>query len=54
MRELQQELRVLDNDVQLNDKFNTDDSFQPNTGFSVSEHMIESESIDFNFPEKNK
>ena len=54
MRELQQELQVLDNEVQLNDKLDTDDTFQPNTGYSVSEHILESEGIDFNFPEKNK
>jgi len=54
MRELQQELRVLDNQVQLSDNLETDDSFQPNTGFSVSEHILESENFDLNFPEKNK
>ena len=52
MRELQQELQVLDNEVQLKDKLDTDDGFQPNTGYSVSEHILES--IDLNFPEKNK
>ena len=54
MRELQQELVVLDNQVQLNDKLDSDNSYQSNTGYSVSDHILESENIDLNFPEKNK
>lgn len=50
MRELQQELVDLDNQVQLND-FHDIFEQNTNTGYSVSDHIFENENIDLNFPE---
>ena len=52
MRELQQELLDLDNQVELNE-LDINDSFQQ-SGYLVSDHILENENIDLNFPEKNK